>query len=45
MLENILDEVIFIKRGAIVLSGGAEAVREENGKSIVDLYKEVFANA
>jgi ABC-2 type transport system ATP-binding protein len=45
VLENILDEVIFIKKGRIVLNGGAEAVREKNGKSIVDLYKEVFADA
>lgn len=45
VLENILDEVIFIKKGKIVLKGGAEAVREESGKSIVDLYKEVFASA
>ncbi len=45
VLENILDEVIFIKKGEIVLSGDAETIREENGKSIVDLYKEVFKNA
>ena len=38
VLENILDEVIFIKNGAVVLSGDAETVRVENGKSIVDLY-------
>lgn len=45
VLENILDDVIFIKKGQIVLSGSAEKVREENNKSIVDLYKEVFADA
>ncbi len=45
VLENILDEVIFIKKGEIVLSGESEKVREESGKSIVDLYKEVFKNA
>ncbi|MCK5128304.1 MAG: ABC transporter ATP-binding protein [Clostridiales bacterium] len=44
VLENILDEVIFIKEGKIVLSGDAEEIREEKGKSIVDLYKEVFAS-
>lgn len=43
VLENILDEVIFIKKGQIVLSGDAENIREENSKSIVDMYKEVFA--
>ncbi len=45
VLENILDEVIFIKKGEIVLSGESEDVREESGKSIVDLYKEVFKSA
>lgn len=42
-MENILDEVIFIKEGQIVLCGNAENIRESRGKSIVDLYKEVFA--
>lgn len=42
-LENILDDVIFIKDGKIVLMGNAEEIRERNGKSIVDLYKEVYA--
>jgi ABC-2 type transport system ATP-binding protein len=44
VMESILDDVIFIKDGRIVLQGGAESVREEHGKSIVDLYKEVFAS-
>ena len=42
-MENILDEVIFIKEGQIVICGNAESIRESRGKSIVDLYKEVFA--
>lgn len=44
VMENILDEVIFIKEGKIVLQGDAEAMREQHGKSIVDLYREVFAS-
>ena len=44
VLENILDEVIFIKEGAVVLQGDAERIREDNNKSIVDMYKEVFAS-
>jgi ABC-2 type transport system ATP-binding protein len=44
VMEGILDEVIFIKGGRIVLMGDAESVREEHGKSIVDLYREVFAS-
>lgn len=42
-LESILDEVIFIKEGNIVLMGDAEAIRTQYGKSIVDLYREVYA--
>lgn len=42
-LEPIVDSVVFMKRGSVVLSGDAEEVRQERGKSIVDLYKEVYA--
>lgn len=42
-LESIVDSVIFMKEGSIVLSGEAEAIRTERGKSIVDLYKEIYA--
>jgi len=44
VMENILDEVIFIKQGRIVLQGETESIREQYGKSIVDLYREVFAS-
>ncbi|QUI21531.1 ABC transporter ATP-binding protein [Vallitalea pronyensis] len=42
-MEKILDNVILLKDGEIVLTGEAEKVREEQGKSIVELYKEVYA--
>ena len=42
-LEPIVDNVVFIKKGSVVIEGDAEAVRTERGKSIVDLYKEVYA--
>lgn len=42
-LEPVVDSVIFIKEGMNVLAGDAEAIREEQGKSIVDLYKEIYA--
>lgn len=44
VMENILDSVYFIKQGKIVTCGDAESIRQEHGKSIVDLYKEVFAS-
>ena len=43
VMENILDDVIFIKQGKIVINENAEEAREKHKKSIVDLYKEVYA--
>lgn len=42
-LEKIVDYAIFIKDGTCVLSGEAEALREQQGKSIVDMYKTIYA--
>ncbi len=44
VMESILDDVIMIKEGRIVMQGNAEALREAHSKSIVDIYKEVFAS-
>lgn len=41
-LETCLDEVVFLKNGIIELQGNAEKIRTEKGKSVVELYKEVF---
>lgn len=41
-IENILDEVIFIKDGQIVLTSSVDKIREENGKSVDSLFREVF---
>lgn len=43
VMENVLDDVILLKEGVVVLSDGAESAREQYKKSIVDIYKEVFA--
>lgn len=42
-MENIFDEVVFLKDGEIILQGNAESLREEKGKQIDDLYKEIFS--
>jgi ABC-2 type transport system ATP-binding protein len=42
-LEKIIDNAVFIKTGAIVLNGVAEELRASHGKSIVELYKEIYA--
>ncbi len=42
-IENILDEVIFIKDGNLVLQSTVEEIREEKGKSVDAYFREVFA--
>ncbi len=42
-LEKIVDYAIFIKKGKCILSGEAEELRESQGKSIVNMYKEIYA--
>ena len=41
-IERIFDEVVFIKKGNVVLHRDAESLREERGQSIDDLFVEVF---
>lgn len=41
-IERVFDDVVFINNGEVILSGNAEALREEKNKSIDELYKEVF---
>ena len=41
-VENILDEVIFIRGGEIVLEDTADNIRSQNGKSVDALFREVF---
>lgn len=42
-LEKIIDYAIFMKNGNMILKGEAESLREDRGKSIVDIYKEIYA--
>lgn len=44
-LERILDEVIFLEKGNVVLSGNAENFRIEKEMSIDQLYREVYKDA
>ncbi len=41
-LEKIADQVVFIKKGQLVLAGDVEDLREEHGKSVADLYREIY---
>ncbi len=42
-IENILDDVIFLKYGKIVLKAGADEIRQKVGKTIDQYFREVFA--
>ncbi len=41
-IERLFDDVFFISEGKIVLEGNAEELRISKGKSIDELYREVF---
>ena len=41
-VERVLDEFIFLYNGKVIRSGSAEDVREETGKSLDELFREVF---
>ena len=41
-IENVLDEVVFIKEGSLVLHAPVDEIREKEGKSIDSLFREVF---
>ncbi|MBL3845985.1 ABC transporter ATP-binding protein [Bacillus cereus] len=42
-VENIFDEVIFLKNGEIVLYENVEELRFQRGKAVTDVFKEVFS--
>lgn len=41
-IEKILDDIIFIKEGQVVLQKTVDGIREDTGKSVDTLFREVF---
>lgn len=41
-VENILDDVLFLNQGKIVLNACVESIREDSGKSVDQMFREVF---
>ena len=41
-VERVLDEFVFLYQGKVIRSGNADEVREETGKSLDELFREVF---
>ena len=42
-IERVLDEVVFLKNGEMVLHESVDTIREEHGKSVDMLFREVFS--
>src|SRR5690606_14372822 len=42
-IERIFDEVIFIREGEVVMQQEVEELRMKYGKSVDDMFKEVYA--
>ena len=42
-IENILDEVLFIRNGKLLLQSSVEDLREQQGKSVDTYFREVFS--
>ncbi len=42
-IEKVLDDVIFIKDGEVTLHSSVDEIREQKGKSVDALFREVFA--
>ena len=41
-VEQVLDEAIFLQTGRIVLHEGVDSIRERTGKSVDELFREMF---
>ena len=42
-VENVLDEAVFLREGRVMLHESVDAIREQKGKSVDELFREVFA--
>lgn len=42
MVEQVLDEVIFLQNGRVERHTTVDAIRGETGKSVDELFREVF---
>ena len=41
-IEQVLDEAVFLRDGQVMLHKSVDEIREEDGKSVDDLFREVF---
>ena len=41
-IERVLDEVVFLKNGKVVRHEAVDDIKEKEGKSIDDVFKDTF---
>jgi len=41
-IEQVLDEALFLQNGHLILQKSVDDIRAENGKSVDELFREVF---
>lgn len=41
-VEQVLDQIIFLKNGVVTLQSSVDGIREQYGKSVDELFREVF---
>ena len=41
-VENVLDDVIFLREGKVTMQASVDDIREQYGKSVDALFREVF---
>ena len=41
-VENVLDEVIFLREGKVTMHAAVDDIREQYGKSVDAVFREVF---
>lgn len=43
-MEKLFDDVVFLSEGKKVLEGNAEALREEKGKTICEIFRDIYGD-
>ncbi|MFM1534643.1 ABC transporter ATP-binding protein, partial [Helcococcus ovis] len=41
-MESLFDDVVFLSKGKKILEGNAEQLREEKGKTIAEIFKDIY---
>jgi ABC-type uncharacterized transport system ATPase subunit len=42
-VEDYIDDVVYVRDGELVLSGSVDSLRQENDKTLTEIFEEVAA--